>query len=159
MSCFDVLYHRHYHAINLFVTARVPSGNVDDLIQTVWVKVWTKFPEDFHSNNVLAWIFSTARNAISDFYRTQEVAEPLTDQLNVETVGPVESLLHSERQQILEHCIKRLKRKDRELIHSVFLGAAIKSIATTFNISTNATYKSLDRIKARLKRCVEGSIA
>lgn len=155
VDAFEILYHRHQSAVRLFISSRVSQVHVDDLNQTVWIKAWSKIPSGFRSENVLAWILKTARNEIIDFYRRRNDVETLPDNLPSHDVAAIEAALHSERQQALASCMKQLSSRDLAIIRLAFLGDAVDKIASALNISANATYKSLSRIKARLKRCVE----
>ena len=58
------------------------SGREDaeDLCEAVFEKVYRALPA-FDGQNASAWIFAITRNTLTDYYRTQRPAEPLSESL------------------------------------------------------------------------------
>ena len=54
--------------------------DAEDLCEAVFEKVYRALPA-FDGRTVSAWIFTIARNTLTDYYRTQRPAEPLPEAL------------------------------------------------------------------------------
>ena len=55
-----------------FVGKRVPSSEIDDVVQDVFVRVSRGLNQLRQSERTQAWILAIARKAIADFYRKRE---------------------------------------------------------------------------------------
>lgn len=72
-------------ALRRFVSARVPAGEVDDLVQDVYLRL---AQVDAEVDHLSGFVHRVARNAVADFHRRREVVDepPVpTDDMSVVT--------------------------------------------------------------------------
>ena len=63
---------RFVDGVRRFVGKRVPSSDIDDVVQDVFVRVSRSFNQLREHERAEAWILAIARKAITDFYRKRE---------------------------------------------------------------------------------------
>jgi len=63
---------RFVDGVRRFVNKRVPSSDVDDVVQNVFVRMSHGLKQLRERERAEAWILSIARTAIADFYRKRE---------------------------------------------------------------------------------------
>jgi RNA polymerase sigma-70 factor (ECF subfamily) len=74
-----------------FIRARVRDHTVaEDILQEVFVKIHRNLPTLKASEQVEAWVWRIARNAISDHFRRARPGEPLSTEFAGEAEVPVE---------------------------------------------------------------------
>src|SRR5262249_46401761 len=61
-AAFQQLYQRHARPLLAFLAGRVRRDLLDDVHQTVWLRVWERTPERIEGGNFRAWLFQVARN-------------------------------------------------------------------------------------------------
>src|SRR3954466_4180261 len=71
-AAFEQLYGRHARLLSAFLAARVRRGEVDDLHQEVWHRVWLRLPGQFRGGNFRAWLHQIARHALIDRGRKKQ---------------------------------------------------------------------------------------
>jgi RNA polymerase sigma-70 factor (ECF subfamily) len=55
--------------LRAFIARRVPSEDVDDILQDVFVRVHRRLATLAQQERVQAWVYQITRNAITDYYR------------------------------------------------------------------------------------------
>lgn len=100
-------------------------------------------------DNPQAWISSTMRYRIADYFSTQkEVAQALHE----ETQAPNDPSLQIDA----ETAIARLPRKLRDVLTLFLQGRSITQIAEQSKLSTDAVYQRLSRARKQLKHSLGG---
>jgi RNA polymerase sigma-70 factor, ECF subfamily len=157
-------YSRHQKQIYSFIGAFLRSAaDIDEVLQETSVILWSKYHEFRPEGDFLRWACGIARLEVYRFCRSRKgVALPLDDRL-FETLVEDRELLweHLDRRRVaLSDCLKKLKRRDRELIEACYqVGTTAKSVAERLCRPVNAVYQSLSRIRRTLHDCVTRALA
>lgn len=75
---FGHLYDRYAPMVHGVLLAKVPLGEVDDLVQDVFVLALRRLSTLREPGSFAAWLAAIARNAASDYYRRSVPEHPLT---------------------------------------------------------------------------------
>ena len=84
-ALFDHLYHAHVAGVYAYLAGR--SGDPDiarDLVQETFLRVWRQrhLLAGFPPARQQAWIFTAARNLLTDYYRTRATRSAVQDKLS-----------------------------------------------------------------------------
>ena len=78
-AAFGLLYHRYARVVHGVLLARLPSREVSDLAQDVFVQALERLPTLRDGRAFGAWIATIARNRAVDHYRRARAAEAIDD--------------------------------------------------------------------------------
>jgi RNA polymerase sigma-70 factor (ECF subfamily) len=78
-AAFGRLYERYARMVHGVLLARVPPGDVDDLVQDVFMKALRRLSTLRESERFGAWLAAIARNLANDYYRRSVPEDQLTD--------------------------------------------------------------------------------
>jgi RNA polymerase sigma-70 factor, ECF subfamily len=78
-AAFGHLYERYARMVHGVLLARVPLGEVDDLVQDVFMKVLRQLSTLRETERFGAWLAAIARNLANDYYRRSVPEDQLTD--------------------------------------------------------------------------------
>jgi RNA polymerase sigma-70 factor, ECF subfamily len=78
-AAFGRLYERYARMVHGVLLARVPVGEVDDLVQDVFIRALSRLSTLRESASFGAWLATIARNVANDYHRRSVPEEPLTD--------------------------------------------------------------------------------
>src|ERR1700732_1428777 len=78
-AAFGQLYERYARMVHGVLLARVPVGEVDDLVQDVFMRALRRLSTLRETASFGAWLAAIARNVASDYHRRSVPEEPLTD--------------------------------------------------------------------------------
>src|SRR6266567_9301935 len=78
-AAFGRLYERYAHMVHGVLLARVPVGEVDDLVQDVFIRALRRLATLRETASFGAWLAAIARNVANDYHRRSLPEEPLTD--------------------------------------------------------------------------------
>ncbi len=146
-----------------FVAHRVPSSDVDDVLQDVLTRMHRGIPDLRDGERLSAWMFQVARSAIADAGRMHARVPAPADDLD-ETPAPATSDDDREVATALAGCVSlfvaRLPSPYREAITLVELeGRTAKEAAQMVGVSVTAMKSRVQRGRARLRelfdRCCE----
>jgi RNA polymerase sigma-70 factor (ECF subfamily) len=76
---FGQLYERYARMVHGVLLARVPVGEVDDLVQDVFIRALRRLSTLREAASFAAWLAAIARNVASDYHRRLRPEETLTD--------------------------------------------------------------------------------
>lgn len=152
------IYNNYFPKVYNYVHYRVDDfHDADDLVSQIFEKLFTKLPYYQSEKAVFAaWLFSIARNAVIDYYRSQkrrqgfwlEIADDLADPNPV----PVDLVIYNEKQQRLKKALAALNQRERDIIAMKFWsGLSNKEIASFMDISESNTGIILFRAMRRLR--------
>ena len=144
------------------------STAVDDALQEVAVVVWQKGPWDGDSSAFLAYSLACARRIALATCRklgdtrlellSPETANMLADQVvfqEQQDAAAPDELMHA-----LRKCLEKVNPENRELLESRYSGESREELAQLskrVGKSMDALYKTLERLRERLRNCVERS--
>jgi RNA polymerase sigma-70 factor (ECF subfamily) len=160
-AAFEQLYRRHSPALLAFIAARVRRGDLDDLHQEIWKRVWLHPPAEFRDSSFRAWLFQVARNAIIDLSRKRKPElhadqEHLTDARS----APIErSLIEAEHAEALRRCLERLEPRAAALVRARLAGEDYPAVCARLKLTANAAYKMMNEAKSQLRTCVERALS
>ncbi len=78
-AAFGRLYERHARMIHGVLLAKVPIGEVDDLVQDVFMKALRRLSTLRETASFGPWLATIARNLANDYHRRSAPADQLTD--------------------------------------------------------------------------------
>lgn len=78
-AAFGELYERYARMVHGVLLARVPVGEVDDLVQDVFMRALRRLSTLRETTSFGAWLAAIARNVANDYHRRSLPEEPLTD--------------------------------------------------------------------------------
>lgn len=146
-----------YHArIQGFITSRIDDKSaVDDILQEVFIKIYTRLEQLDDSQRLGGWLFQITRNAINDYYRSLRPQQPFD-----------ESLLEEEDQHIertrreLESCfipmIESLPERYREAVKlSEIDGLTQEAVAERLGLSLSGAKSRVQRGRLQIRGMME----
>lgn len=157
------LFARHNRALRAYSRLILPSVDpIDDVMQEVSVVIWEKQDQLRHEDEFLPWARTIVRN-ISFRYRRKlfrdrhvfddKLVERILADEETENQGKDQS---SREYGALMACLNKLPDDRRQLILAPYSHTgAVKEIAARSARSPNSLYKLLQRLRARLMRCIE----
>jgi RNA polymerase sigma-70 factor (ECF subfamily) len=78
-AAFGRLYHRYARMVHGVLLAKVPVGEVDDLVQDVFVMALCRLSMLRETGSFAAWLAAIARNLANDYHRRSVPQHELTD--------------------------------------------------------------------------------
>jgi RNA polymerase sigma-70 factor (ECF subfamily) len=78
-AAFGQLYERYARLVHGVLLARVPVGEVDDLVQDVFMRALRRLSTLRETASFGAWLAAIARNVANDYHRRAVPEEPLAD--------------------------------------------------------------------------------
>lgn len=161
-SEFVELYKDYFPRIYNYVHYRVDDFNAaEDLTSQIFEKLFSKL-NSYQSDKapLSAWIFSIARNAITDYYRSRKNTHFISLELAVEPVDskldPSDITVLNETQRHLRKALALLNQRERDIIALKFWGGfSNRDIAKLIGISESNTGVILFRAMRRLRIILE----
>lgn len=140
-DAFSKLYDVFIDNIYRYVYYRVNSADAEDLVGTVFLKVWENIRKyKAGKKSFSAWIFRIAHNLVVDYYRTSK--DRNFDELKIDIASyerehnPIKTVEKGFDQAILKKALGRLKERYREIIIYKFINELSNSeIAEILNKS------------------------
>ena len=155
---------QHQRRIFAYIYTLVPDRHdAEDLLQETSLVICEKFSEFAPGTDFVAWACQIAwwriRAARQKFARSKV----LFDETVLEAVAHTAVALGTEldgRHDALEHCLKKLPPRDREMVLSRYEpGGGVEEAARRSGRSLGAAYKALGRIRKLLLDCVSNQLA
>jgi RNA polymerase sigma-70 factor, ECF subfamily len=146
---FSRLYGRYGKMVHGALLARVPPGEVEDLVQDVFLAAIRRLPTLRAGESVGGWLLAIARNRAVDYYRRRRPTAELRD---VSGVAPP----HAEAAQALE-VIRGLPEAYREtLVMRLVEGMTGPEIAARTGLTPASVRVNLHRGMKLLREALEG---
>ncbi len=118
---FRELYRAYFPKVYAYVAYHVPNPpDAEDVVSDVFLKAMKRIGQ-FRGESFAAWLFSIARNAISDFYRRNGHA-PLDDDLPADDPTPDLLLMRAELRAEILRLVGTLSPRRQEVITLKFFG-------------------------------------
>lgn len=152
----ETLYRRHSPALLSFLTARGRDCDPEDLLQQTWLIVWQKLATEFQGGNFRAWLFTIARNLLTDRLRRARPV-PLLAPVSQAGADPLQGLLDEERRQILSKCLAELARHDARsaaLARGRLGGESYEQLALGLGLQPAQAHRLWHSALQRLQACV-----
>lgn len=132
-DAFARIYDHYFDPIFRYVFFRVPEMEVDDIVETVFIKCWTKMPQ-YQKRDVSfgAWLFRIAHNAVIDYRRAHRPVAQIDPRMSDESRA-AKPKQRTERQLMAEKlrfAVSQLKEPYRQVVTLKFLmGLSNKEVA------------------------------
>jgi RNA polymerase sigma-70 factor (ECF subfamily) len=81
-AAFGRLYHRYARMVHGVLLAKVPMGEVDDLVQDVFMTALRRLSTLREAESFGPWLAAIARNLANDYYRRSVPEDQLTDDMS-----------------------------------------------------------------------------
>ena len=125
-DAFADLYEIFIDPIYRYVFYRVKSFDAEDLVETVFLKVWQNIRQyKPKKKSFSAWIFRIAHNLVVDYYRaakSQQIDELSTEiPTNDREHNPIGKAEQSFDQEILKTALSKLKKNYQEIVIYKFI--------------------------------------
>jgi RNA polymerase sigma-70 factor (ECF subfamily) len=163
-EAFGRLFSLHGRGLWVWVSARVPRAEVDDVHQEIWLKVWEKLPTGYRDGCFRGWLFTLARNHLVDAARKRQIRKPFgyggadaepDDAIDDRRAGqPWEIAMADERRQRLADCIGSLEPRRRRLVVGRLGGETYESLAAELGIGVPLAQTWLFAAKKALRKCL-----
>jgi RNA polymerase sigma-70 factor (ECF subfamily) len=142
------------HDLTRFVAARVPSSDVDDVVQEALVRVHHGIGGVREHERMGAWIYQVTRNAIIDHHRKARPSAELPDDIAIE--APVEDESFARLARCVTPFVGLLPAVYRQAITLVELeGLSQVEAAARLGIPISTMKARVQRGRARLRELLE----
>lgn len=151
-------YQRRVAGFIYTITGR--SDSIEDIAQTVFIKMIRYLPKLDHAAQFEAWLFRMAKNSCIDHLRRQRwqrFLSPLEDEKHAE-IPETPTSVDSEELDALKHALAQLKPKDRALLALAQEGYSQNEMAETVGISVVALKARLHRAREQLRQHYEHAV-
>lgn len=133
----DDIYRDFHGKIYAYIQSKVKDRFLaEDLTADVFLKVYERLGSfDERKSSLSTWIYTIARNTLTDYYRTRRVIGEIPETFAVS--GSIEDdVCNSEMLDILADALEKLDERSRDIIiYRYYSGMTLKAIAETLNIS------------------------
>lgn len=87
---FETLMQTHEKLLRGFLTRRVGTDAVEDVLQETWMAAWQALPKFTHRSRFKAWLFSIALHKAQDHHRARgrSLIEPLSEETEAGLAAP-----------------------------------------------------------------------
>ena len=142
-----------------YVLVTVPNrADARDILQECSVALWRRFADYDSERPFMAWAYGFARMEVRRFLRKSQQRAQLTKRAVELLMQDQQQHQHEfdERDHHLEHCLKTLAEHHRKLLNGYYhKGHSVSKLSEQNGPSIEAIYKSLQRIRIALHRCIE----
>ncbi len=157
-GAFAAVYDRYAPALLRHLSYRTPSKEIaEDLISKTFLKVWEYVKSGKKITYLKQFLYTTAQNALTDFYRRKNSADVITDDLTAYD-RPDENdrttiMLDREFDKVaLAEALAKIKPEFRDILVMRFIDELeINEVAKHINTTPNAVYVRIHRALKSLK--------
>lgn len=155
----DTLYRDHAHPLRLWLAARGPRNNLEDVSQAVWSRVVEHYSSKFDGENFRAWLFQIARNYLVDSSRRQK-RMPAPDEESMvrpdnRAREPSDILIDREYRQRFRACIENLGEPRKGIVKAKASGMSYDEFVLSMNLTKQQAFQHFFAAKKLLKACME----
>lgn len=138
--------------LKTFILRRIHQPHeVEDILQDVFLKIYTKLDDLRDEQKLRPWIYQIARHSVIDFYRKDKSFEQLPDEWS-ESDTPDEDNANRELAECLRPMIRQLPEKYRQAIElAEFEGLSQKELSEQLGLSFSGAKSRVQRGRQKLK--------
>ena len=130
--------HQNYHGkVFGYIISQVNSSDLaEDLCEDVFLKVYEKLDTfDETKASISTWIYTIARNTLTDYYRTRKVCEEIPEEYE-STISVEDEVCNNEMLDKLANALEKLDERSRDIIIlRYYSGFKLTEIAEKMDIS------------------------
>lgn len=125
---FQCLYEEYYPKISNFLYFRLLcKRDTEDLTSEIFLKVAeNNYRYDPHKTSFNTWIFTIARNTVTDFYRKRHVHQSIYDEnRRIEPIAHMDieyEIIQNEQLRVLYRALSKLEDRERSLLSLKYWG-------------------------------------
>lgn len=160
---FVSLFTRHERGLRAFVRSLVFSwDDANDVMQNTGLVLWRKFDSFDQETDFMRWACVVARFEVLAWRRDKArdrhiFDEDLVNMLAEEATDEHEVLANERR--ALEVCLQKLPEKQRSIVIAAYEpGVRLNQVAETLGKTATAFYKTLNRARGGLLKCIESQV-
>ena len=154
---------QHERLVYAYILRLVPNWNdADEILQETNVRLWEEFDRFEPGSNFAAWAVRVAHYQVLTWRKKRDRSRLVFDEESLEhlAVAPVDESTEDQRRAALAACLQLLPEKSRDLLTRCYgTDTTIRDVASTLKRSTEAVYKSLQRVRIALHACIERRLA
>jgi RNA polymerase sigma-70 factor, ECF subfamily len=146
--------------VSAYVTAVVRDfRDRDDVLQEISIAIFEAFPSYDPSRRFISWAMGIARNKIGVYLRQRRRDRLVFDAETVELLAVAFEQADAEENRSLAHlkdCLAKLEGRARQLCELRYENDLKPSaIGSLLGMTSNTVAKSLQRIRDRLRQCID----
>lgn len=155
-AAFGQLYQRYARMVHGVLLAKVPVGEVDDLVQDVFMRALRRLSTLREIGSFGAWLTAIARNVANDYHRRSVPEDPLTDDASENKImGGMSRADHDEPAAAVLHAVMSLPDAYREtLILRLVEGLSGPEIAARTGMTHGSVrvnlHRGMEQLRAKL---------
>jgi RNA polymerase sigma-70 factor (ECF subfamily) len=154
---------QHERLVYAYILRLVPNWNdADEILQETNVRLWEEFDRFEPGTNFGAWAVRVAHYQVLTWRKKRDRSRLVFDDEAIEhlAVAPTEGSAEDHRRAALAACLQLLPEKSRDLLTRCYgTDTTIRDVAAGLRRSTEAVYKSLQRVRLTLHDCIERRLA
>jgi RNA polymerase sigma-70 factor, ECF subfamily len=146
-------------AVLMFVPKRADAR---DIVQETAVTLWQQFANYDAARPFANWAIGYARIQVRRFLRSGARQASLSEQAVtlIEIAQDERAGSKEKRSNALQDCLEQLPRASRDIIEGYYFHElSVESLAGNHGRSTEAIYKTLQRLRAALLDCINAKLA
>jgi RNA polymerase sigma-70 factor (ECF subfamily) len=155
------LFIKHNRRLFAYILTMIPNHmDAEDVLQETAGILWSKFAEYEKGSNFYAWARQIARNKVLEYYKRKKAVLVEVELLDrIQAISEPILVSQDERMAALRGCLKKLKPRDAQLIHSRFYkNTTLKETAARTNQSVHTLYKRMAYIYTVLQVCIKKTL-
>jgi RNA polymerase sigma-70 factor, ECF subfamily len=150
----------HERGVLLFILSLVPNwADAEEIRQETNIKLWQEFDKFQLGSDFGKWARTIARYQVLAFNKRQQRSRLDMNRQSIDSLdAKVAAVTEREktRSAALAECVDELAPHRRELVRLYYtVGQSIKDIARDLKCTSEAIYKTLQRARFDLRRCVD----
>ena len=157
--CSESIWEEFSKPLKNFIKRRVKNDqDVDDILQNVFYKIHNSISSLRDADKIYAWVYRIARNAVTDFYRTQKSEEDIIE-LSEDIISETgdELTANDEIAQCLIAMIKHLPEKyEQTIILTEFQNLTQKELGERMGLTVSGAKSRVQRARLKLKEMLLG---
>jgi RNA polymerase sigma-70 factor (ECF subfamily) len=143
-----------------YIAALVPNiADAEEIIQQTAVALWSKFDQYDPHQPFTPWACRFAINVVKQWAARRQKWRSLLDQGLAEQLASRREELRPQFESRMKHldaCLEKLPPEQRGIVQSYyFQRQTVETIAADAKRSVDAIYKTLQRVRAMLRDCIE----
>jgi RNA polymerase sigma factor (sigma-70 family) len=156
---FQLLYQRHARPLLAFLATRVRRDSLEDVQQTIWLRIWEHMDEQFTGGNFRAYLFTIARRYLIDLSRRRQAdtAEDAHGWQDTRSPSVLDNLIAQEEPHLVGLCLKHLGEEEVLVVRGRLSGESYEAICQHLEIAPAKAYKLYHEALQKLQTCVERS--
>lgn len=154
----------HDRGVLLFILSLVPNwADAEEIRQETNVKLWQEFGKFQAGSDFGKWARTIARYQVLAFIKREQRAGLRMSQQSMDLVAAKVPIMVDQgktRLAALEECVEKLSPFSRELVRLHYtVGRKLRDIACELRCTSDVVYKSLQRSRLELRRCVDRKLS